>query len=78
MPYTPPASPQMNKKKQIPPSHFYKTKHGHVFKEVIKEIKNDIQTSARNLVKSLSGRNVWDTAAAEAKEEDDGQRRSSF
>ena len=78
MPYTPPASPQMTKKKQIPPSHFYKTKHGGVFRGVIKEIKHDIQTSARNLVKSLSGRNVWDAAAAEEKEATEEPRRSSF
>ena len=74
--YTPPASPEM-KRKHISPLH-HKTKHGHVFKEVLKEIKHDIQSVSTKFVKSLSGRNIMNESNKNDTRQDDEQRRGSI
>ena len=74
--YTPPPSPEMNRK-HIAPLH-HKTKHGHVFKEVLKGIKHDIQSVSTKLVKSLSGRNIMNESNKNDTRQDDEQRRGSI
>ena len=76
--YTPPTSPEQMNKKHISPQHYHGAKHGHVFKEVLKEIKHDIQSVSFKLVKSLSGRNVMNESNDNKGSSAEEQRRGSI